>query len=62
MTGHVLFVSGVQQSGSALHVLVLVPSMTSVIDQYRSSGFDGELQETRNHEITEEKCCNVLQS
>ena len=64
MTGHVVFVPGVQQSHSVLpaHVSVLVPSMTSVIDQYRSSGFYSELQETRNHGITEEKCCTILQS
>ena len=64
MTDHVVFVPGVQQSDSVLHihVSVLVPSMMSVIDQYRSSGFDSELQETWNQGITEEKCCTILQS
>ena len=64
MTDHVVFVPGVQQSDSVLHihVSVLVPSMMSVIDQYRSSGFDSELQGTWNQGITEEKCCTILQS
>lgn len=52
MTGHVVFVPGVQQSDSVLpaHVSVLVPSMASVIDRYRPLG---STVSSKRPEITE---------